>query len=593
VIDPRSKVRDDTCASEPAVNGRAGFSGAERRLGDLIARYWAGIVVVIIALLLWAPRLSGPINLRWDASTYYVLGTALAEGRGYRLLNEPGEIEAVQYPPLLPLIVAAHQRMMGSSDYIKVGSALRITYFVLSTLFLLLVYSLAHKFLSQLCALLVAAITGLSYLSFLEVSDVLYAEIPFALVTIGFLLCHEKGHRPFFAALSASLGVAAYLLRTAGLALLLAWVTESLIRRRFQQATVRLAISAVPVLLWQVHVWRVTASDDYHHPAYAYQRADYQYANVTYAKNGSLVDPFRPELGHVELRDVGERILRNIASVPGALGRTAVIPQGFVPYLLGQVQQSLHFRLSSNSSALLLNAFPICMFAVGLFALAGSILVATGRQWFLPLYFTFTVAMIVITPFQNQFWRYLAPVTPLTLTFFFIALLSVRDWPRYFRWSRVGTELVVAVPVTGILLLQVILVIHLFQIMHPVRYYDAAGREHLYKLIEYGNEWQALDPTFEWIRRYAPSTAVIATTVPHLAYLRTGHKAILPPFVPNPDAAGRLLDDVPVSYLVVDRFARPGVSERYAAPVVAGKPKDWRLVFTAPDGKTRVYERTR
>jgi hypothetical protein len=152
--------------------------------------------------------------------------------------------------------------------------------------------------------------------------------------------------------------------------------------------------------------------------------------------------------------------------------------------------------------------------------------------------------------------------------------------------------LVVTVPPAGILLVQVVLATHLFQIMHPVRYYDAAGRERVFKLIEYGSEWQALDPAFEWIRRNAAATAVIATTVPHLAYLRTGHKAVLPPFVSDPDTAHHLLDEVPVSYLVLDKFGRPGVSERYAAPVVAEKPENWRLVFTAPDGKTRVYERT-
>jgi hypothetical protein len=58
------------------------------------------IVLIALALLLWAPRLRGPLDLRWDGAVYYVLGTSLAEGKGYRLLNEPGEVEAVQYPPL-------------------------------------------------------------------------------------------------------------------------------------------------------------------------------------------------------------------------------------------------------------------------------------------------------------------------------------------------------------------------------------------------------------------------------------------------------------------------------------------------------------
>src|SRR5207249_8390644 len=54
----------------------------------LITHYWAEAVVVAIAVLLWAPRLSGSIDLRWDAGTYYVLGTSLATGQGYRILSE-------------------------------------------------------------------------------------------------------------------------------------------------------------------------------------------------------------------------------------------------------------------------------------------------------------------------------------------------------------------------------------------------------------------------------------------------------------------------------------------------------------------------
>ena len=46
---------------------------------------------------------------------YYILGTSLAGGHGYRLLNEPGQIRAVQYPPLLPAIVAIHERLLGTS----------------------------------------------------------------------------------------------------------------------------------------------------------------------------------------------------------------------------------------------------------------------------------------------------------------------------------------------------------------------------------------------------------------------------------------------------------------------------------------------
>ena len=223
-------------------------------------------VLLLVCIVIWIPRFTGPINFRWDASAYYILGTALSQGHGYRLLNEPGEIEAVQYPPLLPMIVAAVQSVMATTDFFKVGCALRLTYFVFSALLLLMSYALVRKLLSPVYALIVGVMMAISFSTMLEPSDVLYADLPFALASVGFLLCQQKSDRPMFAAASGLLVAAAYLFRTAGLALFLAWIAESLIRRRFGQAAIRVAICALPILLWQAHVWRVTRSYEYQPP---------------------------------------------------------------------------------------------------------------------------------------------------------------------------------------------------------------------------------------------------------------------------------------------------------------------------------------
>ena len=141
--------------------------------------------------------------------------------------------------------------------------------------------------------------------------------------------------------------------------------------------------------------------------------------------------------------------------------------------------------------------------------------------------------------------------------------------------------------------MQTVVAVHLFRSRTPVSYYDAAGREQVLKLYDYGSEWHGFDPALEWVRRNAKESAIIATTVPQLAYLRTGHKAVLPPFEHDSDKAAHLLDEVPVTYLILDALGHPGISERHAAPLVANRPEDWRLVFTAPDSMSRVYERTR
>ncbi|NIO07747.1 MAG: hypothetical protein GTO40_06960 [Deltaproteobacteria bacterium] len=144
-------------------------------------------VLILLSVGLWLPRLRGPLDLRWDGGVYYILGTSLAEGKGYRLLNEPGEIDAVQYPPLLPLIVAAHQRILGTSDLLVVGQWLRFFYFFLFAGFTVAAYSLVRPYLSRGSALLAACVGAFSLYTYIF-SDMLYTELPFALATVMFVI---------------------------------------------------------------------------------------------------------------------------------------------------------------------------------------------------------------------------------------------------------------------------------------------------------------------------------------------------------------------------------------------------------------------
>jgi hypothetical protein len=147
------------------------------------------------------------LDLRWDGGVYYVLGTALAQGRGYRLLNEPGEIVATQYPPLFPMFIAAHQVAAGTSDPTEVGRWLRFSAFLTSLGFILATYALLRRHLPGEWAFAGAAMCALhTYTVFL--SDIAFAEIPFALATILFFLWRQPGGTPIWRELVAG-GLAA------------------------------------------------------------------------------------------------------------------------------------------------------------------------------------------------------------------------------------------------------------------------------------------------------------------------------------------------------------------------------------------------
>ncbi len=550
--------------------------------------------MVLLWIAVWAPRLHGPIDLRWDASTYFVLGTSLAEGKGYRLLNEPGEIEAVQYPPLLPALVAVHQRALGTADYVVVGSSLRRCYFVLSGVYLLAAYLVIRGVLEPSLALLAVAGTGLSFYSFLYPSDSLYAEIPFALAAMLFLLCLQRRGRPGFGLAAGLFAAAAYLLRTAGIALLAVWVGDSLVRRRYRQAAMRAAAAALPVLAWQAHIARVSSSAAYHEPRYPYQRASYYYSNVTYGENSWLIDPFQPELGRTLPRDLGGRVWRNLLAMPRSIGESAGIAVGSAPYFLDKGYKILRFPWPRPPREVVLSTARACLGAFGALALIGAGLLLRRGEWLLPLYLGLSIAMISLTPWQSQFWRYLGPLTPLSFLFVIVALnAAARGLARRGAWWRTAGAAVATVPLAVLLLVQVVVAAGFLGGLLPISYYTADGTERRSRLLTYEPVWHALDPALEYVRRHAGPADVIATSVPHLAYLRTGHRAVLPPLEPDADRAARYLDSVPVSYLVLDELGLPGISERYAAPVVARHPAGWRLVYTTPGTGVRVYERVR
>ncbi len=545
------------------------------------------LLLIAIVVLIWIPRLDGPIDLRWDAGVYYILGTSIAQGEGYRLLNEPEEIEAVQYPPLLPLIVAAHQWLLGTSDFLVVGQWLRVFYFFLYIGVSVSVYWLARLYLTPGYAFLAAFVCILD-LNMYYLSNLLFTEIPFTLLTTLFVIWNQKSEKFGYAMLTAVAGVATYFLRTAGIALLAAWVVESFLHRRFKQMAVRALVALIPILIWQAHISEVKYSQEYRQPAYEYQRAPYQQHNVTYLENISLINPFSPELGQVTAEEMIRRIAMNVIAIPAALGEALSAPIWLWTLSLREASKLPGFPLLP----MWLGDIPLLLFAS--LVIAGMILLAARGKWFIPLYFASSVVLILLTPFQGQFTRYFTPLAPFLILSLFYALACVQErCIRWFvgPWKKAG-------PLLSILVISIIFLVEGASLAalyskrrYAVSYYDAHGNEAVHHLFFYFPPWKALDASLEWLRQRSKSDEVIATTVPHWAFLRIGRKAVSPPMVVGSENVQRLLDSVPVKYVVVDELHSPGISQRYLAPAIEKLPDFWKLVYVAPEGKSQIYER--
>lgn len=528
------------------------------------------LVLVLVAGALWAPRLAGPLDLRFDAGVYYITGTALAEGRGYRLANEPGAIQAIQYPPVLPLFVAAHQRLLASADPAIVGRALRRSYALLFVAYALAAFAFARRRLATRWAL-VAGLLVVLQLQLVWLSDLLFAELPFALVTTAFLLVAESGVRR---TASWTLASAAYLLRSAGIAVLAAWVADGLLRRGFREACVRGALALIPLVAWQTYVARVQHAPDYRRPAYEYQRAPYQYYNVGYLENMAYLDSFAPERGRASVTQLLGRAATNVARLPVALGASVSVDAGWLRGMLTELNERILPRPIPRWVAEGLLAI------LGLATVAGQLLLVARGERLVPLYWLAALGLIVLTPWELQFGRYLMPLAPVTVVGLVGVLAAMTRGPSRLVRATVATALV------AILLSQAFVLAIVFA---RQRTPTAAGDQ---RLFFYGDAWADQDRAIAWIGRNAAPDAIVATSTPFRVYVTTGRRAVLPPFEADPVEAARLLDGVPVSYLVIDDLDFVDVTRRYGAAVVTRFPERWQLVHGTSDRGARVYRRT-
>ncbi|MEO7986592.1 MAG: hypothetical protein ABI766_08650, partial [Gemmatimonadales bacterium] len=505
------------------------------------ADWWALAALLVVAAGLSIPRLRGPLDLRYDAGVYYILGTSLAEGKGYRLLNEPGAIQAVQYPPVLPLVAAAQERLLGTTDPAVVGHWLRISAILCFLAYAVTTYLLGHRFLPTRYAFLGALIAVLQVQT-LFLSDSFAADVPYALISSLFFLA---GGGP----VAGFLAVTTFGLRTAGIALLGAWAAEALLRRRYRNAALRAAVAIAAVGGWQMYTARVKAGPEYAHPAYSYQRADYQYYNVGYVENMRYVDPFQPELGRASARQWASRLWANAGRIPSSLGEAVSLHRGWWRGEANRIEERFPSVVIPD------RAIDVALAFISLLVIAGMVLLAMDGHWMVVLYVLGSILLIVITPWPGQFTRYLIPLTPfLTLSLVTatgaLATHAARSGGGW-RWASRAA----AVTIVSILIQQVYTLHKTFTRHHePATIADASGRIYHYRLFFYDRTWQLHDEALTWLARQSKGEGVVATSTPHLTYLKTGLRAIMPPYELDPSRAEQLLDEVPVTYLVVDNL---------------------------------------
>jgi hypothetical protein len=382
------------------------------------------------------------------------------------------------------------------------------------------------------------------------------------------------------------LAAAAFLLRTAGIALLLTWVLDAWFRRAWKLGLLRALVALVPVLAWQGYVWHVKASEEYLHPAYAYQRAPYQFYNVTYGENLALRDPFRPELGRVQVGDLFRRFAANVVSLPRALGESVSESSGLWRAALQGGAETGPPHAWPNLAA----RTPLYLLA--LLVVLGGVVLARRGGWIPVTFVVVSIGLICTTPWPDQIGRYLAPLFPFLAVALMVGLLEIDrilrgQQSRRTMWlGRVGMVGLLA----AVLAVQAYSAALIFWQRHydPATFVPGRGLD-APRLFYYGAAWVDWEKAVRWTEKKARRHDIVVTAAPHLLYLWTDLKAVMPPMENDPVKARELMEGVPASWVIVDDFGFLDISRRYAAPAVVTDPTRWRLVQKF--GATRIYQR--
>lgn len=118
---------------------------------------------------------------------------------------------------------------------------------------------------------------------------------------------------------------------------------------------------------------------------------------------------------------------------------------------------------------------------------------------------------------------------------------------------------------------------------------DGSGQRRTYPLLAYNRPWRLHDEALAWLRDHAKPGEIIATSTPHWAYLKTGLKTVQPPWEHDPGTAQRLLEAVPVDYLIIDNllaYELAEVARVYSIPVGRAFPERWKLIHAVADSSS-------
>lgn len=480
-----------------ATTADAGSVAMPFQIHDLAAHPtpWGFLLVAIhiaLAILVFEPILFAGA----DAGHYMVLGEALREGLGFRDIHLPGSPLHAKYPPGYPIVLAV-TGWLGGLQLFKAVSLL------CTSVSVWLAYRIGRPVLGRAGAFATAGLFAVSP-TLLDFSHRVLSEAAFTVLLLLVVYGGEREGRWWIGALVAA--GAAFLTRTAGLAVLLALVVYELLARENRRAIVTLVVALACVVGWAMYQELASPSQ----PGYLQQLV--------------LLNPYDPAAGTASAVDFPIRVARNLwryvsSEFPGALG-FPTLRRGTVP--------------QTTIAGVIISGL----------ALAGWLATATRRLTPAHLVTVFYVGLILLWPPVWTDRRFLLPVLPLLVLWMGAGMHAAASrLPRLVKLVVAGFVISV---LAGTALLSSGRVIP-YRLACQAAYRDGTPCDR-----PPHSEFYAMA---RWAGRHVPPGAVVANRNPATFFLLSGRQGDVYRYSRDPDTVLAGIEAMGAEFVVVDRLS--------------------------------------
>ncbi|MEM7108412.1 MAG: hypothetical protein AAF519_09315 [Bacteroidota bacterium] len=492
--------------------------------------HWINTIVLVVVFIgAFSYTFDAKLAMLGDNASYYMLGKALAQGEGYVNISSSAKRPSNHYPPGYPVMLSAI--MLFSNDLVPV----KIATGLVGLVGLLLFYFLALSLLKDEFMAVGVALLAVLNAHILWYSSLIMSEIPFLCFSIMALFFFTKTDqskldlKDKYVWLTLLALIAAYYVRSLGVALIGGIVLALLMKKNWKSIAVYTGVFAIAIAPWFIRGSNLGGS--------------------SYIRQLKMVNPYQPALGQADFGDFVDRFFENFSRYVTKELPDAIFP-AFEP---GYGQKATGGEWFAGLLVLGIMIF--------------GLLKLKDHRWLITGYLLATLAILMLWP---QVWigvRFVVSVVPL-----FILLLINGLHHGITLVAKKANRKIIAAALMGLFLL--------FQFSPISDIHDQAKER-------YSPGWKNYFEIAKWLDQNVKGETVVACGKPSLFHLYANKYTLRYKFA-APNELLAHLEEREVDYVVIDQVY--GNTLRYLLPAVRQYPERFQQVQHLPNPDTYLLK---